>query len=437
MRKLGQAKRAGEESKVHRIYVGSIPGHIKQSTLLAYFENFGRILRVRMFFRDTTEKVNKGYCHVITDDRSAYDKILAHSPHYLGKRRLYCSALISGRRLEKHNLYNNTKRIILRNLPPEMTDDDLYVILSEFGAIEMAYIFKAHGLMRQNFAFTPTASVQFVDSRVANALVKKHLVEVKYAGRLITLVAYPYIHNYNELKDAVLTSSDVQAELSSPKELEEIRPFIHGLPEYLLKEELILKLKIKQEAERKPKPETQYEEDIEKHLYRPTQRNYFGENRRIANTLKVKGNYVLNRCNQKRSSEKGTHQPTQSNPQCSDLFSPDTITPRKEDCGSKKGKRCIPIHKAGRILDLNGAQVDEESSVRQNHQSLCPQRALSIKRPRPSISGGHFHLGESEADSIHSLEYPRSLSSRNQDLKNWMQPSQVINSPKPQIYSYF
>lgn len=189
-----------DTSKQYRIYVGSIPGYIESKDILHYFEKFGPISRVRMFFNEPHSRVNKGYCHLITSDQEAYQKILDYPHHVMDDRRLYCCAYISGRKLRSHNIQSNSKRVVVRNIPQSLTGAELRALFERFGQVEMAYIFTPHGLMQRPLDQNQTGSVQFRDARAAEELVKKKTVYIRLRQRSHCFMVYPFIHNYNNFK---------------------------------------------------------------------------------------------------------------------------------------------------------------------------------------------------------------------------------------------
>ena len=189
-----------DTSKQYRIYVGSIPGYIESKDILHYFEKFGPISRVRMFYTEPQSRVNKGYCHLITSDQEAYQKILDYPHHVMDDRRLYCCAYISGRKLRSHNIQSNSKRVVVRNIPQSLTGAELRALFERFGQVEMAYIFAPHGLMQKPLDQNQTGSVQFKDARAAEELVKKKTVYIRLRQRSHCFMVYPFIHNYNNFK---------------------------------------------------------------------------------------------------------------------------------------------------------------------------------------------------------------------------------------------
>ena len=328
-----------EEAKAFKIYVGSIAGHIDQDNFLSYFSQFGSVNRLRMFFRDCSNKVNKGYCHLIIEEKSTYDRILTSGPHYYNGRRIYCSPLKSGRRLEKHNQFSNTKRVILRNIPQDMTEGELYKLASGYGDIEMAYIFKAHGMMKKNYFFAPTASVQFVQAASANALVQMHQVEVDFKGSKVTLLVYPYIHNYNDLKDVVNNTpkENLMQQLGS-KFVNKLYSTNQDNLDLILKEELILKLKQKQEQEKRmiEKGEVKLEMDVARYACKPTNKKYrVGILDKECTKPEDKYEFQCTRVNP--TLENRTSHPPQANSNNSALITPLTNTPRTDERVAKKG----------------------------------------------------------------------------------------------------
>lgn len=188
------------EERRYRVFVGSIPGTFSIQEIETYFSTFGKVDRVRMFYRDGS-RLNKGYCHLYVN-KEAYYTILS-TPHYLGNRALFTSTYISGRRLERQNHTNNARRIVVRNLPLWFQEADLKRAFSHFGKVEVAYVFCTHcRLQEMGEALPPTGSVQFFDVSLAEKLIKIKNVEIKARGQSHIFMVYPYIHNYIDIKDS-------------------------------------------------------------------------------------------------------------------------------------------------------------------------------------------------------------------------------------------
>lgn len=432
MKKTSCGKSSTERQKLYRIYVGSIAGHIKQEQILEYFSRMGKIGRIRMFYKDYACRVNKGYCHLILDDKRTYERILHTCPHFLAKRRLYCTPLMSGRRLEKLNSQNNHKRVILRNLPADLTEEGLYEIVSRYGKVDVAYIFKAHGLMRQNFSFSPTASVQFNDGNVATSLVSQHILEVTYNGRCLTLVAYPYIHNYNELKSQFNSNKETLLNGIQKKDLlNRIPNSSPELPEYILKEELVLQLNLIQDKVKNEKSIRNIgisEEDMMQHSVKPTSKEYHIEKQRICFGTGC-SNYILNRSEKPKqySSNPPLENPVRT--ERTPLESPNTITPKKDDDCSRKGLfdpcNCDSWYmEASRVLLFDNSDEGEPSLFKTKNKT--PVSYCNYGR----LFGHHtsFEGIDNWSDPLERLAEAEPLESTDKDLEVFLRESVLIDT---------
>lgn len=243
MSKLEQKYMNTNMSKRFKIFVGNLPEKASHSSILTYFMSFGHIEKLRLFFKDSNDKISRGYCHIFTDEKRTYSKILKCRSHYYQGRKITCSALISGKKLDKRNKVNNNKRLVVRNLPIGFTDDDLYKLFANFGDIEMAYIFKSHGSIKDNIEFTPTGSVQFVDDEVAIKLGKTHYVEIEYNETKTVLVVFPFIDKYSEIKDTIFDlDQEHRNQLESGIKKQWVKAGLVHAPEYIMKEELIYRI---------------------------------------------------------------------------------------------------------------------------------------------------------------------------------------------------
>lgn len=264
MKKVDTTERGSHEKKRFRVFVSNLHQHVSHSALLTHFRAYGTIDRLRVFFKDSNGKVNKGYCHVLTQDESVFKKILDDKNHYFQGRKLHCTALITGSKLDKQNKVGNNKRVVVRNLPSDVTDNDLYNFFVKFGEIEMAYIFKAHGIMKQSSTFTPTGSVQFEKASVANKLTKKHYWSFEVGEKKAVVVVFPYIDKYIEIKNTI--SGMNESELTQlQNEIREgwTEAGLTEPPEYIMKEELIFKVSNLSKSKSKDKNRCGWSEESE------------------------------------------------------------------------------------------------------------------------------------------------------------------------------
>lgn len=175
-----------------------------------------------MFYREGS-RLNKGYCHLYTG-QEAYDAILGR-PHFLADRALFTTPYISGRRLERQNEANNARRIVVRNLPQWYTEADLKRAFSRFGRVEVAYVFCTHFKLRETGdTLPPTGSIQFADSSLALKMIRIRNVEVQAGDKPHFLVVYPFIHNYNDIKDSLQMDRKLeQEEDRSPSDSKDLK----------------------------------------------------------------------------------------------------------------------------------------------------------------------------------------------------------------------
>lgn len=197
-----------KEVPAYRIFVGSIPGQIDPSVLQDHFQTFGSIASVRMFYKNPSSQVNKGYCHITAGDRQTFEAILRQPVHLVGDRRLVCSAHISGRKLVHHNNLSNHKRVIVRGVPSTISDQDLYSIFGQFGRVSLAYVFELAESKAAKYNRSSTASVQFEEEVYARAIVRRKYVWVQKGSKSYRLSVQPFVHNPGEQFE---TSQDLEA----------------------------------------------------------------------------------------------------------------------------------------------------------------------------------------------------------------------------------
>lgn len=172
----------------YKIYVGGISSQMQAGKLKAYFGSFGWIESVLTFNKKTrrvavakdnklpppgTSGLNyeriKGFCIVNAGDSATFERILNHSPHILNGRTIQCSEYITGSKLGQANVEKNSRRVIVKNVPPTITDDELKEILESYaGPIEIFFCFQTDNrklILKGKQKKNKTFSVMFKDKR--------------------------------------------------------------------------------------------------------------------------------------------------------------------------------------------------------------------------------------------------------------------------------
>ncbi len=196
-----------------KLFVGSVPASASEEAIKKYFSRFGQILRVLMFYEKETgahKKLNRGYCHLVVAHQSTANYILEEPTHIFLGREIRVSIFRRGAFLKKENAQNNSRRIIVKNIPwGIIIDDEIESVFLEFGEIQKAYIFKnSHtdsiGAAHSGYPKTRTASIMFFTQDSAERALRRS--QIMFKG------VFLYIEQYKHKA----TKNNVNTKPSSP-----------------------------------------------------------------------------------------------------------------------------------------------------------------------------------------------------------------------------
>lgn len=189
-----------------KLFVGSLPGDSTTEEIYTYFQDFGTVVNVVMFYRDHRlpcgKQLNRGFCHVEVADADTASDILAQAKHVFKGRHIQCAAYKSGDSLKITNKHNDDTRIMLKGLPHGVTESELKTKLDKFGPVKYAYLIpskagtthKHRAPKVGSFADCQTASVQFYTDIPVKVLLSSSAVVVR--GTVIKVERY--VHNHRK-----------------------------------------------------------------------------------------------------------------------------------------------------------------------------------------------------------------------------------------------
>lgn len=137
--------------KFYKIFVAGIPSRYTSTEIKLYFASFGAISSVEMVprssqrrrlnFRSNNDK--KGAWIISVETRDVFDRILNHYPHRFSDRNLICKPFLYGPELAQTNSLNNKRRVILKHVPTELSEESLRsMLIRDFGDIECLFSFR-------------------------------------------------------------------------------------------------------------------------------------------------------------------------------------------------------------------------------------------------------------------------------------------------------
>jgi RNA recognition motif-containing protein len=120
-----------------KIYVGCLPGDATEVKVKQIFQAYGQIANVTLVTKKTDKCVGSGY--VTCSDEVTRDAILASEVYY-GSRKLETSLYLDQDELQAFHEDINVRKLLIKNLPHNTTNDELKEKFSIFGEVINAFI---------------------------------------------------------------------------------------------------------------------------------------------------------------------------------------------------------------------------------------------------------------------------------------------------------
>lgn len=120
-----------------KIYVGCLPGDATESKVKEVFGEFGEVAEVTLVKKKSNKCVGSGY--VTCANKEGFDKILKSEVYY-AERKLETSAFLEKHELQALHEDINLRKLLVKNLPHELENEELEAKFSIFGEVINAFI---------------------------------------------------------------------------------------------------------------------------------------------------------------------------------------------------------------------------------------------------------------------------------------------------------
>lgn len=120
-----------------KIYVGCLPGDATESKVKAAFSEFGKVTSVDLVKKKSNKCVGSGY--VTCADKESMNKILKSEVFY-DNRKLETSPFLEKHELQALHEDINLRKLLVKNIPFDLTNDELVEKFSIFGEVINGFI---------------------------------------------------------------------------------------------------------------------------------------------------------------------------------------------------------------------------------------------------------------------------------------------------------
>lgn len=174
---LPNVKKGNWKGKSSKIKVENVPQNMSKEELVNYFSEFGSVTSVDFIFIDPDTLQRKSFCFVEFSSMDEAKKAAMVEDHKVGVRSLKVSLSTS-----KLSAVKNSKEIIVRSLPHDITLDDLKEYFEQFGSLEQIdLIYQALARPHTIYAFvkfeSPHAAEQASATLIHRICDKKTVVQ--------------------------------------------------------------------------------------------------------------------------------------------------------------------------------------------------------------------------------------------------------------------
>lgn len=184
-----------------KIFVGSIPGHVSEDMMTAYFKYYAPSAIFTLKKKSRTGLANCGFGFVTVESDREIAEILS-VPHFIEGRAIKCQERLSGVQLELARNHLNQRRLFLKGFPNGLTDSQLHAVFEQYGEVESAYTVRLYSTKKEK----RIAYVTMKDAAIAHKLGKLglmtiygHMVNISPFSKLQQRLSYLSSEHHQEM----------------------------------------------------------------------------------------------------------------------------------------------------------------------------------------------------------------------------------------------
>lgn len=181
-----------ELSEQRTVFVGGIPADASEKILFDYFSTFGAVENLKVISKKQAILSDTAFCFLSFEDASSARDVLAKESHVLFSRLITCRPFMQGNSLQSKAADENRRKVFVKYIPKDMTEDEFKNFFSNFGAVDHAYLVRYS--MDGNLIST-VGYVVFQSPKIAALVIKSK--NIKYQKRKLRVE--PYIRDNGKL----------------------------------------------------------------------------------------------------------------------------------------------------------------------------------------------------------------------------------------------
>jgi hypothetical protein len=122
----------------NKLFVSGIPVRLQKEEIVEHFSKYGKIVQCKMKKNSKTGR-SLGYVHISFEDPAVYFQLVHTAVEFHG-RVCECKPLLKKQELQTHLSEQQRLRLLVSNLSPLASNEDLYSAFSFFAPVAFAYV---------------------------------------------------------------------------------------------------------------------------------------------------------------------------------------------------------------------------------------------------------------------------------------------------------
>lgn len=192
-----------------KIFISSLPSNCTNEDLIKFLEPYGDYIDLEYTPKKGT--LNNNVANVTILDNDHYNSLMSKNLHFINGCKIELRRYVCGKNLIEVEKRIQNKRLYVKNLPHEATDDEVRELFSNFGEVELFYScrFKRLENTPTNYGF-----VTFKDKKDAQTVLKKHTMYFQKYDRVVYVLPFKAKGKKNEIN---LKKEDFTYEVKNKK----------------------------------------------------------------------------------------------------------------------------------------------------------------------------------------------------------------------------
>lgn len=155
----------------NQIFISSIPSNCTKEDLKKFLIPYGKFKDFE--YNPKEGSLNYNMAKITFYDSASFASILSNQPHYIKGCKIKVRKYAEGKKLVDVEESIQNRRLYVKSLPPEASDEEIWDLFSNFGEVELFYSCR---LKRIGNTPTDYGFITFKNKRVAEIVLKKHVM---------------------------------------------------------------------------------------------------------------------------------------------------------------------------------------------------------------------------------------------------------------------